>query len=54
MLRRSFIVALALFTLGVAPCRGQDTWQGEADRLATLLTWHPGSVVAEIGAEMAS
>jgi tRNA A58 N-methylase Trm61 len=51
MLRRSFIVVLALGALGVAaPCRGQDTWQQEAGRLATLLNWHPGEVVAEIGA----
>jgi SAM-dependent methyltransferase len=50
MLRRSFIVALALCALGVAPCRGQDTLQQEADRLATLLNWHSGTVVAEIGA----
>ena len=50
MLRRSFIAALALCALGVAPCRGQDTFQEEADRLATLLNWHPGNVVAEIGA----
>jgi ubiquinone/menaquinone biosynthesis C-methylase UbiE len=50
MLRRSFIAALALCALGLAPCRGQDTWQQEADRLATLLKWNPGGVVAEIGA----
>ena len=50
MLRRSFIVALAACTLGLAPCRGQDTWQEQADRLAALLNWQPGSVVAEIGA----
>jgi ubiquinone/menaquinone biosynthesis C-methylase UbiE len=34
----------------VAPLRGQDLTQQEADRLASLLQWHPGSVVAEIGA----
>jgi SAM-dependent methyltransferase len=50
MLRRSFIVAVALFALGVAPCRGQDTLQQEAGRLATLLNWRLGTVVAEIGA----
>lgn len=50
MLRRSFIVALSLCTLGVALCHGQDTFQQEADRLAVLLNWHPGTVVAEIGA----
>jgi ubiquinone/menaquinone biosynthesis C-methylase UbiE len=50
MLRRSFIVALALCALAGAPCRGQDTLQQEADRLATLLDWRAGTVVAEIGA----
>jgi SAM-dependent methyltransferase len=51
MLRRSFIVALALCVLGAGPpCPSQDTFQEEADRLATLLNWHPGDVVAEIGA----
>ncbi len=50
MLRRFFIVALALCASWVAPCRGQDTLKQEADRLSTLLNWHPGSVVAEIGA----
>jgi ubiquinone/menaquinone biosynthesis C-methylase UbiE len=50
MLRRSFIVALALYALGLAPCLGQDTLQKEADRLAVLLTWQPGNAVAEIGA----
>lgn len=52
MLRRSFMVALALCALGVAPspCRAQDTSQKEADRLATALKWHDGTVVAEIGA----
>lgn len=50
MLRRSFIFALALCLFVAAPCRGQDHWQEEADRLTTLLNWHPGNVVAEIGA----
>lgn len=52
MLRRFFIFALALCALGLAPSRAQDKdiWQAEADRLATLLKWHSGSVVAEIGA----
>jgi len=50
MLRRTFLAALALCALWVAPCRGQEHWQEEASRLATLLDWHPGAVVAEIGA----
>ena len=52
MLRRSFIAALAFSALLVAlpPARGQDAWEQQADRLAALLNWRPGSVVAEIGA----
>jgi hypothetical protein len=50
MLRGFFVVALALCALGVAPCGGQDTFQQEADRLATLLNCHAVNVVAEIGA----
>ncbi len=50
MLRRSFVVAIVLCVLGAAPCHGQDTFQPEADRLAKLLSWGPGTVVAEIGA----
>lgn len=50
MLRRSFLLALALCLSGVAPSRAQDTWKQEGARLAALLDWHPGAVVAEIGA----
>jgi ubiquinone/menaquinone biosynthesis C-methylase UbiE len=50
MLRRSFVIALALCALGAAPCRAQDQWQQEADRLASVLKWHNGTVAAEIGA----
>ena len=50
MLRRHFIAALALCALGVAPAAGQEAWQQQAGRLAALLNWHSGSVVAEIGA----
>lgn len=50
MLRRSFIVALGLCAFSVAPCHGQDALQAEADRLALLLNWQVGSVVAEVGA----
>lgn len=51
MNRRSFILA-AVLILGryCAPCRAQDTPQPEADRLSSLLQWHAGSAVAEIGA----
>jgi predicted methyltransferase len=50
MPRRFFIIALALCALAVAPCRAQGTCQQEAGRLASLLNWHSGSIVAEIGA----
>lgn len=50
MRRRSFIFALTLCALSVAPCLGQDTLQQEAERLGALLDWHAGIVVADIGA----
>ena len=50
MRRRSFIIAPVLFAFIVAPCRAQDSYQMEADRLAVLLNWQPGGVVGEIGA----
>lgn len=51
MLRRSFILlaALALSACSL-PCNAQNGYEQEADRLALLLHWHAGSVVAEIGA----
>jgi predicted methyltransferase len=51
MLRRSLVVLLTLCALGVGLCAAQDTYQEEADRLAALLNWHTGDVVAEIGAK---
>jgi ubiquinone/menaquinone biosynthesis C-methylase UbiE len=51
MLRRSLIILLALCALDVGLCAEQDSYQEEAGRLATLLNWHPGDVVAEIGAK---
>jgi predicted methyltransferase len=50
MRRRSFIIALVFSTFACVGCRGQDTYQTEADKLAGLLDWQPGSVVADIGA----
>lgn len=50
MRRWSSIIALVLFAFIAARCRAQDSDQTEADRLAVLLDWHSGSVVAEIGA----
>jgi predicted methyltransferase len=47
--RRSFILALVLSALFVAPGLAQD-YQQDAERLAPLLDWHEGSVVADIGA----
>lgn len=49
-LQHTLILALALCASGVAPCRAQDSYQQETNQLATLLKWHPGTVVAEIGA----
>ncbi len=50
MLRRSFIIMLAFTACGVTLCQERGTHEEEAARLATLLSWKPGSVVAEIGA----
>jgi predicted methyltransferase len=46
---RTFAVALVLCAFVVATGCAQD-FQKEAERLAPLLNWHEGSVVAEIGA----
>ena len=51
--RRSLLVALAVaIALGgiFAPCHAQDFDPKEADRLAALLNWQQGSVVADVGA----
>ncbi|HEV2421753.1 MAG TPA: methyltransferase domain-containing protein [Candidatus Acidoferrales bacterium] len=50
MLRRSLILLLALCASVALPCRAQDSWHQEAGQLASLLKWHEGSVVADIGA----
>jgi tRNA A58 N-methylase Trm61 len=47
---RSSIFALLLSAFLVGPCRAQDSYQKDADRLAVLLSWQPGSVVGDIGA----
>ena len=49
MRRSSFIIAMVLSALFVVPGRAQD-YQQDADRLALLLNWQQGSVVADIGA----
>jgi predicted methyltransferase len=43
-------LTLLFGTLALALCYGQEQDQKEADKLAKLLNWKPGSVVAEIGA----
>lgn len=51
MLRRSFILVLALCALATARCRAQqDIWHQESAKLASLLKWHDGSVIADVGA----
>jgi ubiquinone/menaquinone biosynthesis C-methylase UbiE len=51
MRRRLFIIALVLTASIVPSGRAEDnTYQEEADRLAVLLNWQQGSVVADIGA----
>jgi len=51
MRRRWIIMALVLSAFTVALARPKEnTYQEEADRLAVLLNWQPGSVVADIGA----
>jgi ubiquinone/menaquinone biosynthesis C-methylase UbiE len=50
MRRRSLTIVSVLLVFGLSLCRAQDTHQEEADRLAVLLNWQPGSTVADIGA----
>lgn len=50
--RRAFLLIPALIfgAVCLAPGHAQDTLQQEAERLAALLQWRQGSMVAEIGA----
>jgi len=51
MRRRLFIIILILSVLMIASgCAEENTYQEEADRLAPLLNWQTGSVIADIGA----
>lgn len=53
MRRRSLIIALAVaIPLGgiAVRCLSQEALQKEAERLAEVLNWQPGSVVGDIGA----
>jgi len=47
---RHLVLTLLLGALVLATCHGRAQDQKEADKLATLLNWKPGAVVAEIGA----
>jgi ubiquinone/menaquinone biosynthesis C-methylase UbiE len=48
---RHLVLTLLFGVLALAACHGKAQEQkDEADKLATLLNWQPGSVVAEIGA----
>jgi len=48
--RRHVVLALLLGALVLAACHGQAQDWKDAEKLATLLNWEPGSIVAEIGA----
>ena len=50
MPRRHLALTLLFGALIFAPCRGHAQDWKDAEKLATLLHWKPGSVVAEIGA----
>jgi predicted methyltransferase len=47
---RHLVLTLLFGALIFAPCRGHAQDWKDAEKLATLLHWKPGSVVAEIGA----
>lgn len=47
--KRNILLIALVFSIIALPVCGQD-FQAESARLATLLNWHAGSVVAEIGA----
>ena len=48
--RRASVFTLILLAGNVCACHRHETPSEQADRLAVLLEWKPGSVVAEIGA----
>jgi len=50
MHRRNFLGALIFSACTLAACHAEDTFKTEAARLAPLLKWQTGSVVADIGA----
>jgi predicted methyltransferase len=50
MRRRHLVLTLLFGALALAACHAHGQDQKEAGKLAALLNWKPGSVVAEIGA----
>ncbi|MFB3922482.1 MAG: class I SAM-dependent methyltransferase [Terriglobia bacterium] len=50
MHRRSFVLAVLVSSIALSACHGQDAYKDEANRLAPLLNWQQGSVVADLGA----
>ncbi len=50
MKKSRIVLFLILYAAALSACRAQENYQADADRLATLLSWHAGGVVAEIGA----
>ena len=50
MQRRRLLLTLILVAVNLSPCHAQETYQTESERLAKLMHWQAGSVVAEIGA----
>jgi predicted methyltransferase len=50
MRSRHLVLTLLFGAFALAPCHGQAQDWKDADKLATLLNWKPGSIVAEIGA----
>jgi predicted methyltransferase len=50
MRSRHLVLPVLFVALALAACHGRAQDWKDADKLATLLNWKPGSVVAEIGA----
>jgi len=48
--KRILQLGLGILILARPTCCAEDTYEAEANRLATLLNWQTGSVVADIGA----
>jgi ubiquinone/menaquinone biosynthesis C-methylase UbiE len=50
MVMRRLRLCVLIFFFASAFAAAQDTWQKECAELAVLLEWHPGDIVADIGA----